>query len=452
MSLTVALILLTLVSLPPAAFPQQAPAFQVLTLDEAIAQAVQRNRLIHGSALEILRLDDRLAATRTLRYPYISWYTFGSQRITGLDFMFEKGAFGEYVDIGPIPKTDTAIHAAATPAALLMGRIDQPLSQQYRIGLNLRSLDMERQIAVQQERLQKQSIVDQVKRAYYGILQMQSSLESVEESIRLYKEMDRVTDQYVLQQTALKAQSLDVRTRLAKAEYDALALRNPLQTQKEQLNSLMGRDLQTEFSVSPVPEAVGSESDLAAARSLALTQRPELIQARLRVRQAEYDRRIKKSEYIPDVSLSFSYVSPVGYGSMVPSNIASAGLLFQWEPFDWGKKKHELAEKSRIMEQAQLALREAEDQVAIDVGSRFRKLQETRQLIVVGRLAQETARENLRVISNRYRQEASLFKDVLQAQASLAEADSQYQQELLNYWAARADFEKALGMDPASGR
>jgi outer membrane protein TolC len=439
-------------SAPSAASPQEAPAPPVLTLEEAISQAVQRNRLIHSSALEVLKLDDKLAATRTLRYPYFSWYTFGSQRLTGIDFKFEKGAFGEYPDIGPIPATDTAIHAAATPAALLMGRIDQPISQQYRIGLNLRSLDMQRQIAVQQERLEKQSVVDQVKRAYYGILQTQSALESVEESIRLYREMDRVTDQYVLQQTALKAQSLEAKTRLAKAEYDALALRNPLQTQKEQLNSLMGRDLQTEFSVSPVPEAVGTESDLAAARSLALAQRPELTQARLRVRQAEYDRRIKKSEYIPDVSLSFSYVSPLGYGSMVPSNIASAGLLFQWVPFDWGKKKHELAEKSRIVEQAQLALREAEDQVAIDVGGRFRKLQETRQLIVVSRLGQETARENLRVISNRYGQEASLFKDVLQAQASLAEADTQYQQALLSYWTARADFEKALGVDPASGR
>jgi outer membrane protein TolC len=264
--------------------------------------------------------------------------------------------------------------------------------------------------------------------------------------------MDRITDQYVLQQTALKGQSLEVKTKLAKAEYDALTLRNPLLTQKEQLNSLMGRDLQTEFSVSPVPEAAGTQTDLAAARGLALTQRPELTQARLRIRQAEFDWRAKKAEYIPDLSLSFSYVSPVNYGSLVPTNIASVGLLFQWQPFDWGKKKNELAEKSKIIEQAQLALEEAQDQVALDVGGKFRKLQETRQLIVVSRLAQDTARENLRVMTRRYGQEVLLFKDLLQSQASLADATSQYQQALLNYWTARADFEKALGMDPSSGR
>ena len=31
---------------------------------------------------------------------------------------------------------------------------------------------------------------------------------------------------------------------------------------------------------------------------------------------------------------------------------------------------------------------------------------------------------------------------------ALADADSRYQQALLNHWTARADFEKALGMDP----
>ena len=445
MSLKSALIPLLLILPLPAAFAQESHNPPLLTLDQAISLAVQQNRLIHSSALEVLKLDDKMAATRTLRYPYFSWYTFGSQRITGLDFIFPAGSFGTNP---PIPATDTAIHAAATPAVLLMGRIDQPLSQQYRIGLNLNSIDMERQIAVQQERLQKQSVVDQVKRTYYGILQMQSSLESVEESIRFYREMDRVTKQHVLQQTALKSQSLEVKTRLAKAEYDALALRNPIATHKEQLNSLMGRDLRTEFSVSPVPEAAGIEKDLEAARRLALEQRPEATQARLRVRQAEYDRRAKKSEYIPDLSLSFSYVSPIGYGSLVPSNIASVGLLFTWEPFDWGKKKHELSEKSRVIEQAELALHEAEDQIALDVGSKFRTLEETHQLIVVSRLGQETEREKLRVMNNRYKQDVSLFEDLLQARASLAEADSQYQQALLNYWTARADFEKALGMEP----
>jgi len=424
--------------------PAPAPS-QTLTLEQAVHLALESNRLIKSANLELRKFEDRLAALRTRRWPSMSWYALGSQRLTTLDFLFPRGSFGVFPGIGPVPATDTSLHAPLRPAALLIGKVDQPLSQQYQIGLSMGQLKVGKEVAREEERLKRQTVANDVRSAYYQILETQSALASAEESIRLYRELDRLTEQYVKEQTALKSESLEVKTRLAKAEYDALALRNPLATQKEHLNSLMGRDLATEFSVAQAPEAEESEMDLAAARKRALGQRPEVRQASLRVRQAEYDRRLKKAEYIPSLSLNFSYFSPVNYGSIVPSNVASVGVLLDWEPFDWGRKRHELAEKSKSVEEASLALKETEDQVAIEVGSKFRKLQETRQLLVVGRLAQETARENLRLAKNRYGQHAALLKDVLQVQTAVAQADNQYQQALLSFWTAKADYERALG-------
>jgi outer membrane protein len=90
---------------------------------------------------------------------------------------------------------------------------------------------------------------------------------------------------------------------------------------------------------------------------------------------------------------------------------------------------------------------ETENRILTEVNGRFRGLQQTRQLLRVAELAQETARENLRVAENRFRVEKALLSDVLQAQASVAEADNQYQQALLAFWTAKADYEKALGED-----
>src|SRR5262249_23686904 len=154
------------------------------------------------------------------------------------------------------------------------------------------------------------------------------------------------------------------------------------------------------------------EVDIVAARARAMEQRPEIREAHLKVKHAEYDRRIKKSEYIPDVSLSFNYASSVNI-NFVPRQMSSVGLLVSWEPFDWGRKKRELAEKSRGIEQAQQAQRETGSAVLIEVNAKFRKLQETRQLLTIGRLAEDTAREQARVLSNRYAAQAALLKDVL---------------------------------------
>jgi len=53
----------------------------------------------------------------------------------------------------------------------------------------------------------------------------------------------------------------------------------------------------------------------------------------------------------------------------------------------------------------------------------------------------------LRVTTGRYKFQAVLLSDVLQSQASLAEANHEYQSALLAFWTAKAEFEKALGED-----
>ena len=129
----------------------------------------------------------------------------------------------------------------------------------------------------------------------------------------------------------------------------------------------------------------------------------------------------------------------------MPRNAAGAGFTLNWEPFDWGRRKHELAERERTIEQAREGLREAESLILIEVSDRFRKLREAQALLRVSKALQESAAEKLRVATNKYKLEATLYKDVLQSQAALAEAQHQYQQALLAFWTARADFEKAIG-------
>jgi outer membrane protein TolC len=268
--------------------------------------------------------------------------------------------------------------------------------------------------------------------------------------VKLYRELDRVTGEYVVQQVALKTDLMDVQTRVAKAEYEVLTLNNTLSSQKEQLNNLLGRDVRTEFNVTDgleTAQATMRETDLAEARKRAIEQRPEIREARLRVQQANLDKRAKKSEFIPDVSLTFTHAQTFNYSNFVPHSVSGVGVQVEWEVFDWGRKKNEVAEKNRTIAQAGNTLTETESQVAMEVNARFRTLQESCQLIRIAKLAQTTARANVQIAAYKYRLDAVLLKDVLQAQTSLANADYDYQKALLSFWTAKADFEKAIGED-----
>jgi outer membrane protein TolC len=420
------------------------PSADVLTLDQAVTLALANNRTIKIAKLNSQIDEDAIAVVKTYRFPEVTVYALASQLLTPINFEFLKGSLGTLPGVGDVPAQDTKIHTALKPSFYGIMELKQPLSQLYKINLNVHLAKLNQQLDDEKVREQQQTVTSQVKQAYYQLLQTQSALDSSDENLKSDRELDRVTTQYVDQGTALKADSLAVKAQLAQEEYNNLNLSDSIASQKEQLNDLLGRDIRADFRVSPVSDATRLETNLEAAQTQALASRPELREARLQIKQAEFSRRITKSTYIPDVSLSFHNISLTNV-QLLPSNVASVGVLVSWDPLDWGRRRHQLAENSKQIEQAQSAATETESQVLIDVNSKFRKLKESRLLLHAGEIARDAQKENLRVVMNQFEQKAALSKDVLQAQASLSGADHQYQQALLNFWTAKANFEKALG-------
>jgi outer membrane protein TolC len=417
---------------------------EVLTLDQAIALALRQNHAVRDEEMETGKTDNRLAAAHTLRFPSMNLFALATdQFIKPQEVLPGNTLTNIFPGVGPF----FSIGVPRRPTAVVAGLILQPLTQQYRFGLNIKQAKLAQGAERERLRLVKQSTIDRVKQTYYGILETQSSLESIQETIISYRELDRLTSDQVAQEVKLKSAGLDVKSRLAKAEHEAIKLSNELATKKETLNKLLGCDVRTDFRLNPAPDVNGFPTDLEGARTRALEQRPEIREAKLHIQEAEVDRRIKKSEYIPDVSAGFTYMTFRNFDDFVPRNLASAGIGIAWEVFDWGRKRDQLAEKGTAIEQARERLREAESNVLIDVSQKFRELQQTRQTFVVAQLAKETARENLRVNTNKYKLTAAYLSDVLQSQSTLAEANYHYQQALLGYWTAQAEFEKALGED-----
>ena len=423
------------------------PGVEVLTLDKAIDLALINNRSAKNARLETEKSDDRTAAARTHLLPVFKLNAGLSKPLSTFDTTFEKGVFGTSPS-GPIPNEDTVITSSLNPTAAIVGQLQQPLSQLHRIKLQIKQQEMAGEISRAQLNATEQALVNEVKRAYYAILQSQGAAQAAEANLKLYRELDRVTGEYVVQQVVLKTELMDVQTRLAKAEYELLTVQNQWLAQREQLNHLLGRDVRTEFAVSSGDEtalAVMRETDLVSARERALANRPEVREAKLRIEQAKLDKRIKKSEFIPDVSLTVNYATTFSYSNFVPRSLSGVGVQVEWEVFDWGRKKREVAEKGKSIDQASNSLLDAESEVLMEVNTRFRQMQESRQLLKVAKLAQTQARANVQMVTYKYRLDAVLLKDVLQAQTVMTNSDYDYQKALLTFWTAKADFEKAIG-------
>jgi outer membrane protein TolC len=436
------LIGLAVLVIPALLSAQQAPlAAEELTLEQAVSLALKDNRNIANARLGIERSENDIAIARTYRLPSFSLDVYEGQLFAPIKFEIPAGALGVYPATGPIPGAQEPITTPARPFTLVEARATQPLSRLHGITLGIQLRQLEREEADAKLKEQQLSLVNQVRRLYYGILETQSALAANQSSQETLREQDRVAMESVARQTALQSEELDVKARIAKVEYESATLQHDLASQKEALNDLLGRDPRLQYTVRGLPDVSPETPDLAAARARALAERPEIREAKLRVQEAKTDHDMKKVEFIPEVNFNISYLSPFRL-NFLPENIGTAGFTLKWDVFDWGRKKKELANKTIVIDQAGIALRSTEVQVAAEVELQYRKVEDSQHLLDVVKAAQNAARERVRIATERHALDAALLRDLLEAQSSLAETDHQYQQALVSYMSARADFDK----------
>lgn len=417
----------------------------VLPLEEALAEAYAHNRELKVAGIETSRTDNEIAAAKSLKYPDMRIFGIGGQLLTRPGVYINKGVLGFYPATGDIPAQNTNITSPAHAVGLFAAEATMPLSQRLRINLGIRLLQAMKTLRRAQESSTRSEVGNNVRKAYYGLLQTQAQLETAELSTRLFEEALRVARHALDVQAVLPADVMDVETRLAQAQLQVQQLGNGNETQKEQINELMGRPIDTNFRTQNVAEAEASWGDLAEARRRALESRPEIAQAKAKLEQASLDRRVKAAESIPDVSLNVSFFTTFHLNEVVPGNLAIAGLLIGWQPFTWGRRNAEIEGKKKVEQEASLGIDETRQRILVEVGADYRSLEEARMQLKVARLGQDAARERLRVAQNQFKENVTLLKDFLQAQTMASDASSQYAKALSQYWTARANFEKAIG-------
>jgi outer membrane protein len=211
------------------------------------------------------------------------------------------------------------------------------------------------------------------------------------------------------EKTALASDLLDVQARLRRARYERTSASNTLATHEEELNDLLGRPVESDLTL---------DSDIALdfvlptpaeAMQRALAARPDLQAANLQAKQADLSRREKKAEYIPSLSLESTYAAI--HDSSLPiggTSYAEVGVQLKWEPFDWGRKHHELTEKSEIVEQSRLNITDLEAKAHIEVNAALRNAEAASELLQSETLSVEAAEQSLKVAQQKYAEHAVL--------------------------------------------
>ena len=169
----------------------QAPnAAPELSLEDAVHIALSKNRPVQIAKLDVSKSQWQVAETKTKRLPAFSTDLLATVDLTNPVFTFKEGVFGTYNN-RPNPEKDTKISLSNGVTGYAVASMAQPLTQLYQLHLAIRAQELSTDLAGQKYQEKRQSLVADVKQAYYAVLQTESSVDAQQSLVKEYQETDR---------------------------------------------------------------------------------------------------------------------------------------------------------------------------------------------------------------------------------------------------------------------
>ena len=418
-----------------------------LSLNDALRIASGRNLQILAGAKEIERQESIWDATAATRLPKVAVEARHIRLLNPISFNIAQGSLGSFPATGPIPSQNIAISNVSGAQNSVQLTVTQPLTQLHKITLNLEAQDQAIEDATQKNRGDSIQVAVQVQDAYLGLVDTQNALIAAKDSLEFTREMERVTSEYLKEKTVLKADLLDVQTSRAEQEAQLAILQRAYQTQKEQLNYLLARDLHTDFVVQMPTVSREVSKTIEELEAQAREQRPDLGQARARLKQALINTEIARAAYIPDMGIQFGYLHN-GNSGLLPGTYLTVALVATWDIFDWGGREANVEARAKQAEEVRLQTEDANQRAALDVAQKFRAVENLRSQEAAKKLQVDAAEEHHRVALARYQVKATLAQEVLNTQAKLSSARRDYQKWQIDLAQSVAELYQAVGQAP----
>jgi outer membrane protein TolC len=198
----------------------------------------------------------------------------------------------------------------------------------------------------------------------------------------------------------------------------------------------------------PVSESTAAET-MQDDKSPGFEERPELATAKARTEQAQTGVNVATARMIPQINAVFNMKEVEGV-HVEPSNAWFVGAQLRWNIWEWGSTYYAIDAARARARQAEAAEGIARESLRLEALHAEIDLDIARAQLRVSRTAVEQAGENLRIVEQRFAQQAGTSTDVLDAQS--LHHDARAREASAEYALLRAEvrWRRARGLDPVA--
>jgi outer membrane protein len=327
----------------------------------------------------------------------------------------------------------------------------QPLFTGGGLIANYQAASIGEDAAQMEETAKKQDVVQEVKIAYFDILRAQKIQETARQSVEMLTAHRDVAQNYFQVGMIPKNDLLHTEVELANGKQALVRAQNAVEITKARFNTILKRKIFTPVEIVDVLKYQPLEKQLDECFDIAMKNRPELMIASLRAKQAGKLVNIARSDYFPTLSLMANYGRYGSRPDVAGSDYQDTESWYvmgvaSWNFWEWGKTKFRVDASKAKENQVLDAQRELNDQIALEIKYAYLNLQEAEKQIAVSQQVIEQAEENFRISEERYKERVATSTEVLEAQTLLTKAKSEYANALGDYNINYARLQRAMGI------
>jgi outer membrane protein len=400
-------------------------------LNYAWSQAIGLNAGLQARELDTSAAGMNLRAARSARLPTVSLTSLTAFLSQSPQVRVPASLAAAGAGAAAIPGTFPALGPNQSVIPFEFANISQPLYQGGRIRNNIAASAA----GVKYQKTEVfRTVLDlklTVAEAYVGVLRARRNLDvSLSNVAQLASFLRDVTNRKN-EGRATRNEELAAEVSLANARLQEITDRKNLLAAWATYNRYLCRPPELMVELQEIVAGPPSPSDASMAHDVtsitldepiaadltnrAMRGRPELQGLAEQANQSDSLAKVTMAAIKPHVSFNASYVE-LGLTNFTNPNIFAGSFQLSWTLFDGGQTRRR-AEAQRLQAESYVKQRvDASADIALQVRTRMLDVDESRQRVIVSGAAVGSANENIKVVTERYRQGLSVYTEVLDAE------------------------------------
>jgi HAE1 family hydrophobic/amphiphilic exporter-1 len=396
-----------------------------LTVEGAVAEALRHNFDVLRAEESLARLEGQIQETRSLVFPQV-----------GLESSYAR-AYDEYL----LDVRGSQEDLEATNNYAIRTTLDQILFSWGRVTTAIEIAEQSRVRGGFDVGSTERDVKFRVHQGFYDLLLAARLVEVAEETLKQRERQLDVAQKRFDAGVVNEFEVIRARVDVANTKTPVIQTRNGVRQAEDRLNNLMARPQGTPIQPEGELEYVPLEGlTLDGVVERAVAQRPELEALRVAQEIAANSVKLAKAEDKLEVNLAADY----GYATQDFDQIGpnrerwSAALIFSLPLFDGWRTRGRVAQATSSLRDAEIAIRQLEQDVTLEAKAGLDKLEETAEIIRATSLNIGQAEKALELAETSYQYGVATFLDVTDAQLSLALARRDHARALRDYMVAKA--------------